>query len=167
MCWNPPRPSHVACMLWTARANMVSVILEDNYIQFRILSLGQHRAALKTLWTEEQTLGGAHLLSRAHSAHAIAQIHPCNWLQLTLPPLSPRLTLCLAISAVRHPNGTIMYNFCSNLTDHLPSKWNSTLGEKKKKEKTNNKEKIRLKILSVVWSKRAQGTSRATLFPGI
>lgn len=44
-----PNPSHTACTLWAARANMVSVILEDNYIQFRSLSLGQHRAALKTL----------------------------------------------------------------------------------------------------------------------
>lgn len=44
-----PNPSPTACTLWAARANMLSVILEDNYIQFRRLSLGQHRAALKTL----------------------------------------------------------------------------------------------------------------------
>lgn len=44
MCWDPCA-SHAACMLRAARANMVSVILENNYIQFRILSLGQHRAA--------------------------------------------------------------------------------------------------------------------------
>lgn len=167
MCWDP-RPSHAACMLRAARTNMVSVILEDNYIQFRILSLGQRRAALKNTVNRRTNTGRSSLsLSHTQRTHTLAQIHPCNWVQLTLPPLSPRLTLCLALSAVRRPNGTIICNFCSNLTDHLPSKWNSTLEKKKKRKNNNNEEKIRLEILSVVWSKRAQGTSRATLFPGI
>lgn len=136
-CAGTPCPSYAVCMLQAARTNIVSVVLKDNYIQFRILSLGQHRAALKnTVNSRTNTERSSFSLTHTHIAHThtLTQIHPCNWLPLTLPPLSPRLTLCLAISAVCRPNGTIICNFCSNLTDHLPSKWNSALWKKREKK---------------------------------
>lgn len=72
MCWDP-RPAHAACMLQAARANMVSVILEDNYTQFRILSLGQHRAALKNT-VKRRTNTGRSSLSLTHTPHTNTHI---------------------------------------------------------------------------------------------
>lgn len=72
MCWDPC-PAYAACMLRAARANMVSVILEDNYTQFRILSLGQHRAALK-ITVKRRTNTGRSSLSLSHTPHTNTHI---------------------------------------------------------------------------------------------
>lgn len=153
MCLNVLDSSspHAACTLWAARANIVSVILEDNYIEFRGLSLGQHRAALKTLWTEEQTRG-------AHSRSRSLSFSLFKWPWTLRHPLSLSICLAILLSTVQMGQLSAIY---SNLTDHLPGKLNSTL------EKNNNEEKIRQKIPLVEWGERAQGMSRATPFPGI
>lgn len=92
--------SLAASTLRAARANMVSVILEDNYIEFRSLCLGQHRAALKTLWTEEQTRG-------AHSRSCSLSLA----LQMALNSQASAFTQHLSYdTAVRCPNGTIICN---------------------------------------------------------